>query len=149
MQMEVILREDVKDLGRAGAMVKVKPGYARNFLFPNGLAFEATPGNKKRIENEQKARASRAEAESAEAAALAARLAAVQLTLKAKAGEGDKLFGSITTGDLADALAAKGFVIDKRKIELGHPIKQLGVHSVSVRLHADVHAEIKVTVEQA
>ncbi len=149
MQMEVILREDVKDLGRAGALVKVKPGYARNFLFPNGLAFEATPGNKKRIENEQKARTSRAEAESAEAAALAARLAAVQLTLKAKAGEGDKLFGSITTGDLADALAAKGFVIDKRKIELDHPIKQLGAHSFSVRLHADVHAEIKVTVEQA
>lgn len=149
MQMEVILREDVKDLGRAGALVRVKPGYARNFLFPNGLAFEATAGNKKRIENEQKARAAKAETEKSEASALATRLAAVQLTLKAKAGEGDKLFGSITTADIADALSAKGFPIDKRKIELDHPIKQLGFHSVSVRLHPDVHAEVKVTVEQA
>ncbi len=148
MQMEVILREDVKDLGRAGALVRVKPGYARNFLLPKGLAFEATAGNKKRIEHEQNAKASRAHLEKTEALAFAARLANVEITLKAKAGEGDKLFGSITTADLADALSAKGFVIDKRKIELGHPIKQLGLHSVSVRLHADVHAEIKVTVEQ-
>ena len=149
MQMEVILREEVKGLGGPGALVRVKPGYARNFLFPNGLAFEATPGNKKRIENEQHARASRAESDKTEATAIAAKLAAAPITLKAKAGEGDKLFGSITSADLADALAAKGFVIDKRKIELDHPIKQLGFHSVSVRLHPDVHAEVKVTVEQA
>lgn len=147
--MEVILREDIKGLGKAGALVKVKPGYARNFLFPRSLAYEATEGNKKRIENEQRARTTRSAAERGEAESLAARLAAVAITLKAKAGEGDKLFGSITSADLADALAAKGFSIDKRKIELEHPLKTLGSHTVSVRLHADVHAELKVTVEQA
>ncbi|MSR01741.1 MAG: 50S ribosomal protein L9 [Gemmatimonadetes bacterium] len=145
--MEVILREDVKGLGKAGALVKVKPGYGRNFLLPRGLAFEATEGNKKRIEHEQRARLTKHSAEKSEAADLAAKLGAAHLTLKAKAGEGDKLFGSITTGDLADALAKIGFAIDKRKIELEHPLKQLGVHAVAVRLHAEVRAEFKVTVE--
>ena len=145
--MEVILREDVKGLGKAGALVRVKPGYGRNFLLPRGLAFEATEGNKKRIEQEQRARLTKHSAEKAEAAELAAKLGDAHLTLKAKAGEGDKLFGSITTGDLADALAKAGFTIDKRKIELEHPLKQLGVHAVAVRLHAEVRAEFKVTVE--
>ena len=145
--MEVILREDVKGLGKAGALVRVKPGYGRNFLLPHGLAFEATEGNKKRIENEQRSRLAKHSAEKAEAAEYAAKLGAAHLKLKAKAGEGDKLFGSITTGDLAEALAKAGFAIDKRKIELEHPIKQLGFHSVAVRLHPDVRAEFKVTVE--
>jgi len=145
--MEVILREDVKGLGKAGALVRVKPGYGRNFLLPRGLAFEATEGNKKRIENEQRARVAKHSAEKTEAAEFAARLGATHLKLKAKAGEGDKLFGSITAGDLAEALAAAGFTIDKRKIELEHPLKQLGFHSVAVRLHPEVHAEFKVTVE--
>ena len=145
--MEVILREDVKGLGRAGALVRVKPGYGRNFLLPHGLAFEATEGNKKRIENEQRSRVAKHSAEKTEAAEGAAKLGAAHLKLKAKAGEGDKLFGSITTGDLAEALAKAGFSIDKRKIELEHPIKQLGLHSVAVRLHPEVRAEFKVTVE--
>ncbi len=149
MQIEVILREDVKDLGRAGALVRVKPGYARNFLLPRGLAYEATPGNKKRIEGEQKARVARASHDRAEAEAQAGKLGGVSIRLKAKAGEGDKLFGSITTQDLAQALADQGFAIDKRRIELDHPIKQLGTHSVSIRLHPEVHAEIQVTVEPA
>lgn len=148
MQMEVILREEVKGLGKAGALVRVKPGYARNFLLPRGLAFEATEGNKKRIDTEQKALVAKASSERGEAEAFAARLAATHLRLKAKAGEGDKLFGSITTSDLADALGQAGITVDRRKIELDHPIKQLGFHSVPVRLHPDVHAEFKVTVEQ-
>lgn len=146
--MEVILREDVKDLGRAGALVKVKPGYARNFLLPRGLAYEATDGNKRRIENEQRAKSAKAAADKGEAQALAAKLAAAHLKLKAKAGEGDRLFGSITSADLAEALGKAGFSIDKRRIELEHPIKSLGFHSVMVRLHQEVAAEFKVTVEQ-
>ncbi len=147
MQTEVILREDVKDLGKAGTLVKVKPGYARNYLLPRGLAYPATDGNKRRIEGEQKARVARLAADRGDAAALAARLATIRLTLKAKAGEGDKLFGSITTADLAAALATAGVAVDKRKIALDHPIKTLGTHSVPVRLHAEVPAEFTVIVE--
>jgi len=147
MQIEVILREDVKDLGRAGALVRVKPGYARNYLLPRGLAYEATDGNKRRIENEQRARSVRLAAEKDDATALATKLSAVRLTLRAKAGEGEKLFGSITAADLAAALAKAGFIIDKRKIDLDHPLKTLGNHTVPVRLHPDVPAEFSVTVE--
>jgi large subunit ribosomal protein L9 len=147
MQMEVILREDVKDLGKAGALVRVKPGYARNYLLPRGLAYEATDGNKRRIDNEQRARATRLAAEKGDATALAARLGTVRLTLKAKAGEGDRLFGSITTADLAEALGKAGYSIDKRKIDLDHPIKTLGAHTVTVRLHPEVPAEFTIAVE--
>ena len=144
--MEVILREDVKSLGRAGEMVRVKPGYARNFLLPKGLAFEATEGNKKRIAAEAKARGVRLEAEKAEATALAGRLGAASVSLAGKAGEEGKLFGSITASDIAEALAAQGLAVDRRRIELEHPIKTLGFHSVAVRLHPEVHAEVKVNV---
>ena len=144
--MEVILREDVKSLGRAGEMVRVKPGYARNFLLPKGLAFEATEGNKKRIAAEAKARGVRLEAEKAEATALAGRLGAATVSLAGKAGEEGKLFGSITASDIAEALAAQGLAVDRRRIELEHPIKTLGFHSVAVRLHPEVHAEVKVNV---
>ncbi len=146
MHLEVILREDIKGLGKAGALVRVKPGYARNFLLPRGLAFEATEGNKRRIESEHKARANRAATDRAEAQALADKLGAVALKLSAKAGEGDKLFGSITSSDLADALAKQGFEIDRRRIELEHPIKQLGTHPVSIRIHPDVTAQLQVTI---
>ena len=144
--MEVILREDIKTLGKAGELVKVKPGYARNYLLPKGLAYEATEGNRKRILAESKARAVKAEQEAGEARALAAKLGAVSITLTRKAGEGDRLFGSITAQDLADALAAQGHAVDKRKIELDHPIKTIGQHTVPVRLHPDVIAEVRVTV---
>lgn len=144
--MEVILREDVKSLGRAGQLVRVKPGYARNFLLPKGLAYEATEGNKKRIAAESKARDARASQDRTAAEALAAELGAVTLTLTAKAGEGDRLFGSITAQDVAEALARAGHAIDRRKLELEHPIKQVGDHDVTVRLHPDVHATIRVTV---
>ena len=148
MMMEVILREDVKSLGRAGALVRVKPGYARNFLLPRGMAYEATEGNKKRIEAEQKARNTKSEAERLEATAFAARLSGAAVTIKAKAGEGDRLFGSITSQDIASALSAIGIEVDKRKIDLDHPIKQVGIHTVPIRLHSDVQAEVRVSVVQ-
>jgi large subunit ribosomal protein L9 len=144
--IELILREDVKSLGKAGEMVRVKPGYARNYLLPQGLAYEATEGNKKRIAAETKARTSRQDAERTEAERAAAALGQVALTLTGKAGEEGKLFGSITTQDLAEALARQGHQIDKRRIELDHPIKTLGHHTVAVRLHPEVHAEVHVSV---
>lgn len=144
--MEVILREDIKTLGKAGDLVRVKPGYARNFLLPRGLAYEATEGNKKRIVAEGKARMTRLASERVEAEQAAAALGGIVLALTAKAGEGDRLFGSITAQDLADALAAQGHQVDKRKIELEHPIKLLGTHTVSIRLHPEVHAAVTVTV---
>ena len=143
---DVILREDVKALGKAGELVRVKPGYARNFLLPQGLAFEATEGNKKRIAAETRARGVRDQAERTEAERFAATLGAVALTLKGKAGEEGKLFGSITAQDIADALAAQGHQVDKRRIELEHPIKTIGHHTVGVRLHSEVHAEVRVSV---
>jgi large subunit ribosomal protein L9 len=144
--MELILREDVKSLGKAGEIVRVKPGYGRNYLLPQGLAYEATEGNKKRIAAETKARTSRQDVERTEAERAAAALGQVALTLTGKAGEEGKLFGSITTQDLADALARQGHQIDKRRIELDHPIKTLGHHTVAVRLHPEVHAEVHVSV---
>jgi large subunit ribosomal protein L9 len=144
--MEVILREDVKSLGKAGELVRVRPGYARNFLLPKGLAYEASEGNKKRIAGETRARTTRVEAEKNEAQGFAAKLAAVTVTLTGKAGEEGKLFGSVTAPDIADALAKQGLEIDRRRIELEHPIKALGFHSVAVRLHPEVHAEVRVQV---
>jgi len=144
--IEVILREDVKSLGKAGEMVRVKPGYARNFLLPQGLAFEATEGNKKRIAAETRARGVRDQAERGEAERFAATLGAVTLSLTGKAGEEGKLFGSITSQDIADALVAQGHQVDRRRIELEHPIKTLGEHTVGVRLHPEVHAEVRVSV---
>lgn len=144
--LEVILREDIKSLGKAGDMVKVKPGYARNYLLPQGLAYEATEGNKKRIAAENRARAARLAAEKGDAVAQAERLRGVTVTLTGKVGEGDRLFGSVTAQDIAAALAAQGITVDRRRIELEHPLKNLGEHSVPVRLHPEVTAEIRVTV---
>lgn len=144
--MEVILREDVKSLGKAGELVRVRPGYARNFLLPKGLAYEASEGNKKRIAAETRARTTRLEAERGEAQAFAARLAAATVTLTGKAGEEGKLFGSVTAQDIADGLAQQGIQVDRRRIELEHPIKLLGFHTVTVRLHPEVHAEVRVQV---
>lgn len=144
--IELILREAVPSLGKAGDLVRVKPGYARNFLLPRGLAFEATEGNKKRIAGEAKARSAREAAERAEAEAFAAKLGAVTLAFTAKAGEDGKLFGSVTAADIAGALEAQGLGVDKRKVELEHPLKELGFHSVTIKLHHDVHGEVKVNI---
>ena len=145
--IEVILREDVQSLGKAGELVRVKPGYARNYLLPHGLAFEATEGNRKRIAAETRAKAVRNQAERTDAEQRAAMLGGVTLTLTGKAGEEGKLFGSVTAQDIADALAARGYEVDRRRIELEHPIKSLGHHTVGVRLHPEVRAEVHVSVE--
>lgn len=144
--MELILREDVKFLGKAGQLVRVKPGYARNYLLPHGLAYEATEGNKKRIAAETKARTARLASEKQGAEEQAAALNAVELTLAGKAGEEGRLFGSITAQDIADALSAQGHSVDRRRIELDQPIKSLGHHTVAVRLHPEVQAEVRVNV---
>ena len=144
--MEVILREDIKTLGKAGELVRVKPGYARNYLLPHGLAYEATEGNKKRIAAETKARSVRLQSERAGAEREAATLSGVQLRLAGKAGEEGKLFGSVTSQDIAEALASQGYSFDRRRIELEHPIKTTGNHAVSLRLHPEVHAELRVSV---
>ncbi len=144
--IEVILREDVQSLGKAGDLVRVKPGYARNFLLPKGFAYQATAGNKKRIEAETKSRNARLAADRVDAEALAAVLAEVPITLARKAGEADRLFGSITAQDIADALEAAGHVVDKRKIDLESPVKSLGEHVVPIKLHPEVVADIHLTV---
>ena len=144
--MEVILRQAIDNLGHTGDIVKVSPGYARNFLLPRGLAYEATPGNKKKLEQER-VRLEAAENERRTAAqGLAAQLEAVSLTFSARVGEEGKLFGSVTSADIAQQLEAQGIHIEKRQIDLHEPIRTLGVYRVPVRLHADVKPEIKVWV---
>jgi large subunit ribosomal protein L9 len=144
--IEVILREDIKTLGKTGELVRVKPGYARNYLLPHGLAYEATEGNKKRIAAETRARGTRNAAEKTEAEKTSATLSAVTLTIPGKAGDEGKLFGSVTAQDVAEALGRAGHQVDRRRIELDHPIKSLGDHLVSVRLHPEVRAEVRVSV---
>jgi large subunit ribosomal protein L9 len=144
--IEVILREDIKTLGKAGEMVRVKPGYARNYLLPRGLAYEATEGNKKRIAAETRVRTARNQADRDRAEQEATTLRDVTVSLSSKAGEEGKLFGSITSQDIAEALARQGHSVDRRRIELEHPIKTTGVHTVTVRLHPEVHAELRVSV---
>lgn len=144
--MEVILRQAVDNLGHPGDIVNVSAGFARNYLLPRGFAYEATAGNKKRMEQER-ARLEAAEASRREAAEeLAKRLEPVSLTFSARVGEEGKLFGSVTTADVAHQLESQGFKIEKRQIELHEPIKALGVYRVPIRVHADVRAEVKVWV---
>ena len=144
--MEVILRQAVDNLGHPGDIVTVSPGFARNYLLPRGIAFAATEGNKKRISLE-KARLEAAEAERrAGAEEIAKRLEEVSITFSARVGDEGKLFGSVTSADIAEQLAAQGFTVEKRQIDLHEPIKALGVYRVPVRLHADVRPEIKVWV---
>ncbi len=144
--MEVILRETIAKLGRAGQVVRVKDGYARNFLIPKGLAYQATAGNKKRVEAEAVRRAQRSATERSDADVLAERLKDLSIEFTVKAGEGDKLFGSITSADISAQLAERGYAIDKRSIELEEPIKMIGIYSVPIRLHSEVKAEVRVWV---
>ena len=144
--MEVILRHAVENLGKPGDVVKVKNGYGRNYLLPHNLAYEATPGNLKRIQQER-ARLEAAEGQRRDAAQeIATKLEQVSLTFSARVGEEGKLFGSVTTADIAQQLESQGFHVEKRQIDLHEPIKALGVYRVPVRLHADVKPEIKVWV---
>jgi large subunit ribosomal protein L9 len=144
--MEVILRQAIEKLGHPGDVVTVSPGYARNYLLPRGFAYEATPGNKKRIDQEKQRLDQAEEQRRSSAQGLAERLEAVSLTFSARVGDEGKLFGSVTNSDIAHELAAQGFEIEKRQIELHEPIRALGVYRVPIRLHADVHPEIKVWV---
>jgi large subunit ribosomal protein L9 len=144
--MEVILREDVEKLGNRGEVVKVAAGYARNFLLPRRLAVAATDANRKIVEQERQAHLRKEAKLKSEAVDLGQLLGGVSITIAQKAGENDQLFGSVTAKDVADALAAKNFTIDRRKIQLDEPIKQLGEHKVPLRLHRDVVIEITVTV---
>ena len=144
--MEVILREDIEKLGTRGQMVKVAPGYARNFLLPKRLAVAASAANKKIVEQERQAHLRKEAKLKVDAEDLSKMLTGVSVTIAQKAGENDQLFGSVTSKDVAEALAAKNYTIDRRKIVLDDPIRQLGEFKVQVKLHHEVSAEITVVV---
>jgi large subunit ribosomal protein L9 len=144
--MEIILRQAVENLGKPGDVVNVKAGYARNYLLPHGLAYEATPGNLKRIQLERDRLEAAENERRAGAQGIAEKLEQVSLTFSARVGEEGKLFGSVTATDIAQQLESQGFHIEKRQIDLHEPIKALGVYRVPVRLHADVKPEIRVWV---
>ena len=144
--MEVILREDIDNLGTRGQVVKVAPGYARNFLLPKRLAVQATEANKKIVEQERQAHLRKEAKAQGEAEELGKLVANLTVTIKQKAGENDQLFGSVTSKDIADGLAAQNYTIERRKIQLEEPIKQLGEYKVPVRLHKNVSVEITVVV---
>ncbi len=146
--MQIILQEDVEKLGTRGQLLEVAEGYARNFLLPRKLALEATPGNLKRLESMRAAFAKKEATEKESAQKLAELLAGVSLSLTRKAGENDQLFGSVTAGDLAEALAAQGYNIEKRKIVLADPIKVVGEYEVPIKLHREVSATVKLAVKK-
>lgn len=144
--MKVILTEEIRGLGTRGDVVTVKDGYARNFLLPKNLAREASAGNLKQIEHERRKWALLAQQEKDAAQKAADKVKGVKITIEKRVGEHGHLFGSVTANEIADGLLAKGIEVDKRRIELEQPIKNLGVHEVDVRLHRDVTAKIQVEV---
>lgn len=149
--MKLILKQAVENLGEAGDVVTVKAGYGRNFLLPQGLAYEASAANVRRLEEERKLAEERSRRDYLEARRRAAQFAGMALTFKARAGEEGKLFGSVTNADIADRANASGkldFQLDKRAVVLDEPLKTLGDHQVRVHLHAEVDAEIQVHVER-
>lgn len=146
--MEVILREDIDKLGSRGEIVKVADGYARNFLLPKRLAVRASQANKKIVEQERQAHLRREAKELADAGDLGKMLSGVTVVIAQRAGDQDQLFGSVTAKDIAEALEKQDFTIDRRKIHLEEPIRQLGEHKVTLRLHRDVSIEITVIVNR-
>jgi large subunit ribosomal protein L9 len=145
--MKLILREDVYNLGKGGELVEVKAGYGRNFLIPRGLAVLANPKNIREVEHQKAVAAAKAAKLKASAEAIAKRLSDTPVTLKRKVGEQDKLYGSVTAMDVAEALAARGLDIDRRTIDLSEPIKTLGDFEVGVKLHSEVIGKARVKVE--
>ncbi len=143
--INVVLTEDLANLGKTGELVRVRPGYARNYLIPRGLAIGATAENVARIEHEKKVAEAKNVKAKSEAAQLAEKLGAVKLTIERPVGEGERLYGSVTTRDIEEALAAQGFVIDRRRIA-SEAIKSLGAHSVTIRLATSISATIQVNV---
>ena len=146
--MQIILQEDIDKLGHRGDVVTVKPGYARNYLLPRKLAIEATPGNMKALERLRTALAKKTATELDAAQKQAELLNVVSLKFVRKTGENEQMFGSVTTGDVADGLKAQGFDIDKRQVQLAEPIKTLGEFPVTLKVFREVTAEIKVHVEK-
>lgn len=144
--MKVILREDYENLGSLGDIVQVKPGFARNFLIPRKIAYPARANFIKMIEEEQRQKEHRKHKERKAAQALAEELQDVSVTISVSVGEEDKMFGSVTTQDISEALASQNIDIDRKKIILDEPIKELGIYSVPIKLHSDVEAKIKVWV---
>jgi large subunit ribosomal protein L9 len=143
--MHVVLTQDLSNVGKGGELVKVRPGFARNYLVPRGLAIGATEGNIKRIEHQKKVAESAAAKVQKESTELAEKLSAVKLTMTRPVGDGDKLYGSITHRDIEEALGVQGFVVDRRRI-LSEPLKSLGTHDVQIRLGPSITATIKVEV---
>jgi large subunit ribosomal protein L9 len=143
MSVEVILKEHVEHLGQRGEIVKVANGYARNYLFPRKLALAVTEENKRQIERE------RAKAEAKEAEALQRKLEAIEIAIARRVGENETLYGSVTTGDIADAFAARDLTVDRRRIQLADPLKTLGEHTVPIKLHREVTANVKVKIVPA
>ncbi len=144
--MEIILRADVQHLGKIGEVVKVKDGYARNYLLPQGLAYPATEANKKKITYEGERLSKQQAAEKSAAETEATRLADVHLTFEVKVGEEEKLYGSVTSSDIQRKLAELGIQVDKRKIDLAEPIRELGEYNVGIKIHPEVRPEVRVTV---
>ncbi|MDI3548554.1 MAG: large subunit ribosomal protein [Halanaerobiales bacterium] len=147
--MKVILKEDVKKLGKKGDIVKVADGYGRNYLLPKGLAEVATESNLNELKNKEKVRKRKEKERIAEAKELAARLEKEKFVISVKAGENGRLFGSVTTKDIAEAVKKAGYEIDKRKIDLNEHIKSLGTHRVNVKIYEDISATLKVQVVEA
>jgi large subunit ribosomal protein L9 len=143
--INVVLTEDMANLGKTGELVRVRPGYARNFLIPRGLAIGATAANVARIEHEKKVAEARNAKAKSEAEALAQKLAGVKITIERPVGEGDRLYGSVTSRDIEEALAAQGFAVDRRRIALD-AIKALGTHTATVRLGTAISANIEINV---
>lgn len=144
--MKVILADDVRGIGHRGDTVTVKRGYARNFLFPQGLAWESTPANMRRLTEEKKKYDQKTLHEKGIAEEVARRVEGLKLVISKKSGEGDVLYGSVTPADIADALAERGIEVDRRRVEVAEPIKRLGEHTVHVRFHRDVVAELTIEV---
>lgn len=144
--MEVILTQPVEHLGRGGDVVKVANGYARNYLLPRKLAVLVTAGNKRQIDHMKKLAAQKEAEEKSAADALAQQIGKLEVVIRRRVGETDTLYGSVTSADIAEAMAAQHVSVDRRKIQLPDPLKQLGEHAVPIRLHRDVVAKVKVTV---
>jgi len=146
VQVKIILKEDVAALGKTGDMLVVSDGYARNYLLPRGLAVEASSRNVKMLEHQKKVIQARVKKQKGKALELAEQLTGVSCTIARKAGEEEKLFGSVTSRDIEEALRSKGFAVDRKQILLEEPIKRLGEYSVPVKIHSEVTAEVKVQV---
>lgn len=144
--MKIILRKDFEKLGKIGDIIEVKDGYARNYLIPKNIAYQATEDNMRALEEEKKQQEYRARKEEINAQKVASKIESISVTIKAKVGEDEKLFGSVTSQSIAEALAEQGITIDKRNIELEEPLKSLGIYTIPIKLHPKVNAKLKVWI---